>query len=48
MHTKELENQPEYIHAEFPGNPRKNGIINVSEALSLPIKLRAKKARETA
>ena len=34
--------QPFYYHADFPGNPRKNGIINVSDAPELPIKYRDK------
>ena len=32
-----------YKHADFPGNPRKNGIINLSDAPALPIKARTKK-----
>ena len=32
--------QPFYYHADFPGNPRKKGIINVSEVPQLPIKYR--------
>lgn len=29
-----------YFHADFPGNPRKNGIINITEAPDLPINQR--------
>ena len=32
-----------YIHSDFPGNP-KNGLVNVSDAPSLPIQVRAAKA----
>ena len=36
-----------YIHSDFPGNP-KNGLVNVSEAPSLPIQQRAAAAKAKA
>ena len=35
-----LTKQQTYTHADIPGNPRKNGIINITEAPSLPIAIR--------
>ena len=35
-----LTEQQTYTHANIPGNPRKNGIINVTDAPALPISLR--------
>ena len=44
----EKQKEPRYVHAPFPGNPNKNGIINVSTDVPfLPIKEREKQKKLT-